>query len=306
MQLKYLLAIGLLHLTPKACAQQDTSKTSIPYYSPGGTYSDWFFPKEDIESLEWTFVPVADPSPSLKKEGLLHYYAYNFGVENATSARGNGYAGLQTNGIFKNKQKGKVINFSIWGSNGGKTSGWLNDENQESSGFQIMYPFPWIVQHQYAFELKQGPSGIDSLGKWWGLWVTDLNTHKTIFVGEQRVAKEIEGKSSIHLKPHSSMFGEDLHWWKSNNGNVKYSDCKSFQSSACAAVNISANNGKIQPIKFTNFTNSGKIVNYENGFKTINCQVSIYNDSTNFNVQHNLGNWSPDAPNYLQSIKSLK
>ncbi|PZP46409.1 MAG: hypothetical protein DI598_12135 [Pseudopedobacter saltans] len=297
------MTIAFLILGQSLIAQTKDKSDTIPYYSPGGTYSDWFFPNEKIESLEWTFVPVSDPDPSLTKEGLLHYYAYNFGVENATSARGNGYAGLQTNGIFKNKQKGKVINFSIWGSNGGKTSGWLNHENEESSGFQIMYPFPWIVQHQYAFVLKQGPSGIDSLGKWWGLWVTDLNTKKTIFVGEQRVAKEIDSKSSINLQHHSSMFGEDLHWWKSNNGHVKYANCNSFQPSACAAINITANNGKTHPSKFTNFTNSGKIVTYPNGFKTVNCQVSIYKDSTNFNVQHNLGNWSTSAPNYIATLK---
>jgi hypothetical protein len=270
------------------------------YYSPGGTYSDWYFPTVIIyESLEWTFVPVADPPPTLAKEGLLHYYAYNFSLLNATSAIGSGYAGFQTNGIFKDSSEGKVINFSIWGSNGGKTSGLLNKANDESGGFQIMYKYDWIVEHKYRFELKQGPTGIDTLGKWWGLWVTDQNTGSKTFVGEQRVPSIINGGKAVTWGPHTSMFAEDLHWWKSLNGDKKYTDCKSFECSAMAAIDITANGGITKPFKLVNLNNSGKPVTGDNGFKSINCDVSIYQDSTNFNVQHNLGYWATPAPNFL-------
>jgi len=287
--------------TPKGATKPPASPV---YYSPGGTYSDWYFTKDQtFSSLEWTFVPVQDPPESLAKAGLLHYYAYNFGLDHATSAVGRGYAGFQTNGIFKNKQKGKIINFSIWGSNGGKSPAWVNKSNGESGGYQIMMPYKWVVGHHYRFELKAGPSGQDDKGKWWGLYVTDLDTKKKDFVGEQRVPAIIGGKSSTHWAPHTSMFGEDLHWWQSLNGQVKFTDQSSFQPSAMAAINITANNGRIRPIGFHNHTNSGEPVKADNGFLSVSADVSIYQNDSTFDVQHNLGHWATPAPNMIQPAK---
>ncbi|WP_346236784.1 hypothetical protein ABDK00_013915 [Niabella insulamsoli] len=270
------------------------------YHSPGGTYSDWYFPAQAYNSLEWTFVPVADPPASLALEGLLHYYAYNFALNNASSSVGGGYAGFQTNGLFKNTFQGKVINFSIWGSNAGKSEGLVNGGNEESGGFQIMYRYNWTIGHPYYFELKPGPSGSDALGKWWGLWVTDKATGVKDFVGEQRVPSLINGKEATTWSAHTSMFGEDLHWWRSLNGHQKYTEPSEFQSSAMAATDISANAGTVKPFKFINRHNSGKPVTGDTGFKSINSDVSIYSDSTTFNVQHNLGYWASPAPNYIE------
>lgn len=270
------------------------------YYSPGGTYSDWYFPTDkDYQSLEWTFVPVVDPPESLAKDSLLHYYAYNFALVNASSAVGGGYAGFQTNGIFQDRSQGKLINFSIWGSNGGKTTGLLNKANTESGGVQIMYKYNWTVRHKYYFELKPGPSGTDSLGKWWGLWVTDKNTGIKTFVGEQRVPAWINGQPATAWSEHTSMFGEDCHWWHSLEGEIKYTDCSEFQGSSMAAIDITANGGTVKPLRFVNMVNSGQPVTGSNGFKSVNCTVSLYQDSTNFNVQHNLGYWPKPAPNII-------
>jgi hypothetical protein len=305
---KKIIYVSILALTScfyktKSITQNENSRVDENeqiYHSPGGTYSDWYFPTgESYASLEWTFVPVADPPATLAKEGLLHYYAYNFSLVNSSSSIGGGYAGLQTNGIFKGTHEGKVINFSIWGSNAGKTNGLLNTNNDESGGVQIMYKYNWIISHNYRFELKQGPSGIDSLGKWWGLWMTDQNTGIKDFIGEQRVPSIINGKNAVSWASHTSMFGEDLHWWNSLNGRKKYSDCSDFEGSAMAAINITANGGSIKPIKLVTLNNSGQLVTGSNGFKSINCDVSIYQDSTHINVQHNLGYWATPAPNFL-------
>ena len=45
---------------------------------------------------------------------------------------------------------------------------------------------------------------------------------------------------------------------------------------------------------------SGEPVTGTNGFKSVNCEVSIYHDSTSFNVQHNLGYWPKPAPNFIR------
>lgn len=271
--------------------------------SPGGTYADWFYPGTGLDSIEWTEVPVQDPAISLTNAGLLHYYAYTFSVTNATSAVGFGYAGFQTNGYINGQQRGRVINFSFWGSNGGKTSGpgIINSNNQESGGYQIMYPFNWTVGHRYAFQLKPGPSGTDSLGKWWGLTVKDLDTNATTFIAEERVQTSIGGLSSTQLKTQTGMFGEDLHWWRSLSGNTKYR-CSDFQNSSMATINVTANNGTLLPNNFSSFTNSlQESVDPDNGYRTINCAVSNYTNA-NKNIQMNLGYWSPSAPNALNNL----
>lgn len=304
------LVLTVCFFMTKAIVQNKNNravKNAPIYYSPGGTYSDWYFPAEEsYSSLEWTFVPIADPPATLAKDGLLHYYAYNFALVNSSNSNGGGYAGFQTNGIFKTTQEGKVINFSIWGSNAGKTIGLLNTGNDESGGVQIMYKYNWIIGHKYRFELKQGPSGMDSLGKWWGLWITDKNTGTEDFVGEQRVSSIINGQNAIAWAPHTSMFGEDLHWENSLNGDIKYKDYSAFQNSAMAAIDISANGGTVKPIKVINFTNSGQPVVGNNGFKSVNSDVSIYQDFKDFNVQHNLGYWATPAPNFFIKRISLR
>lgn len=270
--------------------------------SPGGTYADWWYPGSGLTSIEWTVVPVQDPPQSLTTDGLLHYYAYTFGVNNQTSNVGYGYAGFQTNGIFQGIFKGKVINFSMWGNSGGKSPspGLVNNNNQESGGAQIMFPFIWTAGHQYRFQLKPGPSGTDATGKWWGLYVTDLQTSITTFIGEERVQTSINGKDSSLIEPHTGAFGEDLHWWRSLSGSTKYR-CQDFQNSSMAIINISGNNGSVLPNNFNAYTNSLQAsTDPNNGYQTTNCVVSVYKKGTN--VQMNLGNWSPAAIDILRTL----
>ncbi len=272
--------------------------------SPGGTYADWYFPGVGLESIEWTEVPIADPAISLTNDGLLHYYAYTFGVLNHTNEVGYGYAGFQTNGYINGiQQKRKVVNFSFWRSNGGKTSspGIMNSGNQESGGFQIMYPYSWSTGVRYKFQIKQGPSGVDAQGKWWGLWVTNLDSNSTTFIGEERVQTTINGLNSIQLNPRTGAFGEDLHWWRSLSGTIKYI-CSDFENSGMATIDVTANDGSVKPNNFSEFTNSLQpSVDPNNGYATTNCAVSNYKDS-NKNIQMNLGYWSPAAPNYLNNL----
>lgn len=272
------------------------------YYSPGGTYSDWYFPSNDgYSSLEWTFVPVQNPSAGLAQAGLLHYYAYNFSLLNSTNNVGNGYAGFQTNGLFNGTAEGEVINFSIWGSNSALSSGLINPHASECGCYQIMYKYAWTIGHNYRFTLKEGHYPVGRAGKWWGLWVTDQNTNKLTFIGEQRVPATINGLSSRLLSGHTSMFGEDTHWQQTLNGDVKYTDCKHFHYSAMAALSITVN-GNLRPASSTSHTNSGQVNTGSNGFKTTNCPVTTYTDGL-LDVQHNLGSWPFPAPNSLPMLQ---
>ena len=63
-----------------------TNENNPEFHTPGNTFSDWYFPDlEGYSSLEWTFIPVVDPSKTLAEKGLLHYYAYNFSLKNSTN-----------------------------------------------------------------------------------------------------------------------------------------------------------------------------------------------------------------------------
>lgn len=263
-------------------------------WAPGGTYSDWYFADPGYESLEWTFVAVADPPGSLAEEGLLHYYAYTFGVTNATGDVGGGYAGFQTNGIIFGAFRGKVVNFSIWGSNGGHSDGWVEDSNVESGGYQIMYPYAWSEGGAYRFELRQGPGGVDDRGKWWGLWVTDLSSGSETFIGEQRVPAIIDGRDATLMQGHTAMFGEDLHWWRTLPG-VQDFHCGDFEPSSMAAVEVTAAGGTVRPVRVEMFTNAGQVNANQVGRTQTNCNVEV-RALEDGGVQHVLGYWPDPAP----------
>lgn len=269
------------------------------YYSAGQTYTDWYFPDQGYDSLQWTFQPVQDPAASLARQGLLHYYAFNFGLVHSSSDVGGGYAGLQTNGIFNGSPEGKVINFSIWGSSAAKSTSSLKTHNSECNCFQIMYKYRWVVGHRLSFELKQGPSGTGVRGTWWGLWVTDETTNVTRFVGEQRVANVINGQPALQWSNHTSVFGEDTHWWVTLDGIKKYTNCRAFESSSVVTLNVRAN-ATVPSNAMSLFTNSGEIKTGGSGFQTVNCPVSIFFNN-HHDVQHSLGYWPSPPPNQAPS-----
>ena len=264
-------------------------------WNPGGTYTDYYFPQGAYESLTWTFVSVADPPESLSEEGLLHYYAYNFYLVNSTAGIGGGYAGFQSNGLFRGRAQGKVINYSIWGSNGGKTDGLLEPNNTESGGYQIMYLFEWIEGQAYRFELREGPTGLDARGKWWGLWVEDVATGSVTFVGELRVPAKINGRDATMWSSRTSVFGEDLHWWRASRGEYI---CSDFQPSSLAILEVTAGAKGIRPIQVSSHVPHGRVNTWPNGHVTTDCHVTLF-ESTNGDAQHNLGFWPEPPPNVV-------
>ena len=261
-------------------------------WGPGNTYSDYEFPGTGYESLAWTFLPVVDPPRSLADKGLLHYYAYNFRLLNTNSSTGFGYAGFQSDGHLGGNRWGKVVNFSIWGSNAARTDGLLNPNNTECGCHQIMLRYEWVEGRKYRYELREGPSGVESEGKWWGLWVTDLASDSTSFVGEQRVPVTIGGRPSTLWSPHTSVFGEDLYWWRSRDGSEKFI-CSDFEASSLAVLDVTAGANEDRPVRTWTSTNSGNLDVAENGYETTLCYVTLFQNG--HDVQHNVGFW-PEPP----------
>ena len=215
---------------------------------------------------------------------------------NTNSTTGYGYAGFQSDGLLGGNRWGKVVNFSIWGSNAARTDGLLNPNNTECGCHQIMLQYEWVEGRKYRYELREGPSGVESEGKWWGLWVTDLATDSTSFVGEQRVPVTIGGRPSTLWSRRTSVFGEDLYWWRSRNGSEKFI-CSDFEASSLAVLDVSAGAGEDRPVRTRISTNSGKLDVAENGYETTLCYVTVFQDG--HDVQHNVGFWPEPPDNVL-------
>lgn len=261
-------------------------------WGPANTYTDYYFPGPAYESLAWTFQPAVDPPESLHEKELLHYYAYNFKLQNHVPEVGQGYAGFQSDGQIRRRRWGKVVNFSIWGSDGARTDG-LVERNQECGCHQIMFQYEWIEGRAYGFELREGPGGTIGARKWWGLWVTDLVTDSVTFIGEQRLPTTIEGNPSTMWVPRTSVFGEDLHWWLSRSG-AEHFVCSDFEPSSLAILNVTAGTEGQQPDGVVSRTSSGIRNVAENGHATTLCHVTVFT-AENGDVQHNLGFW-PEPP----------
>lgn len=275
------------------CPLEQIGQWARGAWGPGNTYTEYSFPGSGYESLAWTFLSAADPPESLSAEGLLHYYAYGFTLLNSTSDLGYGYAGFQSNGMLAGVEQGKVVNFSIWGSSDARTDGLTDPSNAECGCHQIMYPFDWVEGRGYEYELRVGPSGSDADWKWWGLWVTDLDTDSTTFIGEQRMPTMIGGSASTQWSPETLVFGEDLHWWRSLNGTERYI-CSDFEPSSLVIRDVKAGTAGDRPDEVESWTNSGDLNVGSNGHETTLCDVTVF-QAGNGDVQHNLGFW-PEPP----------
>ncbi|MDE2985858.1 MAG: Ig-like domain-containing protein [Gemmatimonadota bacterium] len=265
-------------------------------WGPGNTYTDYEFPGTAYETLAWTFLPAADPPQSLSDKGLLHYYAYNFGLMNRTPAVGYGYAGFVTDGHLGGSRWGKAVNFSVWGSNAARSDGLIEPNNDECGCHQIMLLYEWVEGRRYRFELGPGPGGVDAEGKWWGLWVTDLATDSTSFVGEQRVPAMIGGRPSTMWEPNTSFFGEDLYWWRSRDGRERFI-CSDFEASSLAVLDVTAGDDEDRPVRVHPWTNSGWLDVAENGYETTLCHVTVFRSGDD--TQHNVGFWPEPPENVL-------
>lgn len=265
-------------------------------WGPGNTYTDYEFPDTAYETLAWTFLPAVDPPQSLSDKGLLHYYAYNFGLVNRNPSIGYGYAGFLTDGHLGGNRVGQAVNFSVWGSNAARSDGLINPNNEECGCHQIMLRYKWVEGRKYRFELGPGPGGVETEGKWWGLWVTDLATDSTSFVGEQRVPVTIGGRASTMWEPRTSVFGEDLYWWRSRNGSEKFI-CSDFEASSLAVLDVTAGPDEDRPISVRPWTNSGWLDIAENGYETTLCYVTVSRNGND--TQHNVGFWPEPPENVL-------
>ena len=287
------LGQGTANITAMAGEASGTSEitvTPIGEWGPANTFGFYAFPDSlyPLARIEWTMLPVQAPDESLHEKGLLHYWAMQFLHDEDGHLAG--YAGLQSQGVFKSEPlPRRVVNFAIWDSEASNTeSGMVDTENTECRCHQIMLSFEWEEATPYRFVVDTGPSGETDDYRWWGLWVTNLMTDSTTFVGETR-----SWRRRIEDPPVS--WGEDLHWWHTLVGNAAY-ECEDFESSSLAVLDVLGD--RVAPTSVHALTSGGEDATGPNGHRTKLCDSAVvYSHGTD--IQHNLGYWSAPPRNVL-------
>ena len=272
---------------------------------PANTYSSYMFSTTArARRLEWTFRPLVFPDESLHEKQFLHYYAMHFKMQSRDlTSKDGGYAGMQTDGHFRGMpHQGRVLNFAIWDAVEAKSDGMIDPDNDECGCAQIMYRYEWETGRDYRFVIDDGPSGEDEEGRWIGLWVTDVEADSTTFVGEVRARErrfiESYAWQEDEGRVHStiSVFGEDLHFWRTQSGKHYYT-CADFEPSVIAVLDVRLDNQS--PTAASGWTNGGEIED-NNGHTSWLCDTAtIYQSGMDF--QHNVGYWATPAPNLLDN-----
>ena len=94
----------------------------------------------------------------------------------------NFYFGLQTDA----NGRGKGVIFSRWderdlaNARWSKTDGWTESSGHEGDFIGVRRFYPWSAGN---YRIRIGPDGLDSDGEWFGLWITDLATNATTWIG---------------------------------------------------------------------------------------------------------------------------
>ena len=92
------------------------------------------------------------------------------------------YFGLQTDV----QDQGKGVVFSRWGTRDlanarySRTDGWTDSSGHEGDFIGVRRSYEWGAGD---YRLRMAPDGLESDGEWFGLWITDLGTGETTWVG---------------------------------------------------------------------------------------------------------------------------
>ena len=109
------------------------------------------------------------------------------------------YFGLQTD----TNRRGKALVFSRWGTRDlanariADTDGWQESSGHEGDFIGVRRSYNWGAGD---YRVRIAPNGLDSDGEWFSLWITDLSTGKTTWIGSLKFPL-LNGTATI--KPYS-------------------------------------------------------------------------------------------------------
>ncbi len=120
-------------------------------------------------------------------------------IQNSISGAGF-YFGLQTDA----NRRGKAVIFSRWGTRDlanaryAQTDGWTESAGHEGDFIGVRRSYDW---GEGDYRIRIAPDGLDSDGEWFGLWITDLDTSDTTWIGSLKFPL-LNGTATF--RPHSS------------------------------------------------------------------------------------------------------
>ena len=120
-------------------------------------------------------------------------------IQNSISNAGF-YFGLQTN--VQGRGKGAI--FSRWGTRDlanarySSTDGWTQSSGHEGDFIGVRRSYDW---GEGNYRIRIAPDGLESDGEWFGLWITDLDTNITTWIGSLKFPL-LNGTATI--RPYSS------------------------------------------------------------------------------------------------------
>ena len=122
-------------------------------------------------------------------------------IQNSISDAGF-YFGLQTDA----NGRGKALIFSRWGTRDlsnarySQTDGWTESAGHEGDFIGIRRSYDWGAG-DYRVRIAPDPGGLETDGEWFGLWITDLDTGITTWIGSLKFPL-LNGTATF--RPHSS------------------------------------------------------------------------------------------------------
>jgi hypothetical protein len=170
---------------------------------------------------------TADPGPTSG-----YYWSHFFVFSNSSGFSRTGYTGLQTVG------NGKKAIFSIWNAIGANGAG-CQPFGGEGSGYQCLINYNFQQGHTYRMRVAR--LGGDSLGDWWGAWVSDTATQQETTIGF------IQSPLNSGLIPTSYLFDEYF---------LSVSSCASMAYANVNYTNLTGNFGTVIP-KFSYWVPEG-------------------------------------------------
>ena len=140
-----------------------------PYYFFDTTSTSEFYNSDIFLTID------SEPSPSFLGQPF-YYWAQNVWFQDGNSA----YFGLQTDGLIKGQQAGKMVVFSVWNAKdfqpGPKSS--CERFTGEGEGYGCRQKYNWQEGHKYRLRIWYVNDS------WWAFFITDMNTGIEDYIGK--------------------------------------------------------------------------------------------------------------------------
>ncbi len=168
-------------------------------------------PPEHMAYIWWDWKPDQDHFREMVTEFTIHNDVGDFSdrhglylILGQSSISDVGfYFGVQTDA----NRRGKGLIFSRWQTRDlanaryADTDGWTESAGHEGDFIGVRRSYDWSAGD---YRIRIAPDGLDSDGEWFGLWITDLNTDNTTWIGSLKFPL-LNGTAQIKPKAYATI-----------------------------------------------------------------------------------------------------